>query len=77
DNTKPPLSADTFGNNGGDQLETSGPETPSKEVMDSEKFGKLELDNESEDRKVERDAEREGEPNILAPFGYLIDEMFR
>ncbi|GJZ00620.1 hypothetical protein Tco_0518049 [Tanacetum coccineum] len=27
-----------------------------------------ELDNESEDRKVERDAEREGEPNILAPF---------
>ncbi|GJZ69169.1 hypothetical protein Tco_0632719 [Tanacetum coccineum] len=28
-----------------------------------------ELDNESEDRKVERDAEREGEPNILAPFG--------
>ncbi|GJU98364.1 hypothetical protein Tco_1327635 [Tanacetum coccineum] len=25
-----------------------------------------ELDNESEDRKVERDAEREGEPTILA-----------
>ncbi|GJS97897.1 hypothetical protein Tco_0819067 [Tanacetum coccineum] len=28
-----------------------------------------ELDNKSEDRKVERDAEREGEPNILATFG--------
>ncbi|GJR26102.1 hypothetical protein Tco_1102334 [Tanacetum coccineum] len=28
-----------------------------------------ELDNVSEDRKVERDGEREGEPNILATFG--------
>ncbi|GKC53999.1 polypyrimidine tract-binding protein homolog 3 [Tanacetum coccineum] len=28
DNTKPPLYADTFGNNGGDESETSGPETP-------------------------------------------------
>ncbi|GKG40042.1 hypothetical protein Tco_0466819, partial [Tanacetum coccineum] len=28
-----------------------------------------ELDNESEDTKVERDAEREGEPTILATFG--------
>ncbi|GJU42250.1 hypothetical protein Tco_1195207 [Tanacetum coccineum] len=28
-----------------------------------------EIDNESEDRKVERDAEREGEPNIIATFG--------
>nr|GEU69977.1 hypothetical protein [Tanacetum cinerariifolium] len=28
-----------------------------------------ELDNESKDMKVERDAEREGEPNILATFG--------
>ncbi|GKE31916.1 hypothetical protein Tco_1451238, partial [Tanacetum coccineum] len=28
-----------------------------------------ELDNESEDRKVERDAKREGEPTILATFG--------
>ncbi|GJQ88967.1 hypothetical protein Tco_0000106 [Tanacetum coccineum] len=28
----------------------------------------MELDNESKDRKVERDVERNGEPNILAPF---------
>ncbi|GJY85806.1 hypothetical protein Tco_0499832 [Tanacetum coccineum] len=84
DNTKPPLSTDTFGNNGGDESETSGSETPANEVVDNE--GDMvdalsrvleqkslenwkELDNESEDRKVERDAEREGEPNILAPFG--------
>ncbi|GJS41807.1 polypyrimidine tract-binding protein homolog 3 [Tanacetum coccineum] len=33
-NTKPPLFADTFGNNGGDESETSGPETPVKEVVD-------------------------------------------
>ncbi|GJW19194.1 hypothetical protein Tco_0026630 [Tanacetum coccineum] len=35
DNTKPPLSADTFGNNGGDESETSGPETLEKEVVDN------------------------------------------
>ncbi|GJT83649.1 hypothetical protein Tco_1057991 [Tanacetum coccineum] len=35
DNTKPPLSADTFGNNGGDDSETSSPVTPAKEVVDS------------------------------------------
>ncbi|GJV22966.1 hypothetical protein Tco_1375661 [Tanacetum coccineum] len=111
DNTKPPLSTDTFGNNGGDESETSGSETPAKEVVDNGNGSALifldgygtgcevviglpeefqegdmvdalsrvleqkslenwkELDNESEDRKVERDAEREGEPNILAPFG--------
>nr|GEU60353.1 hypothetical protein [Tanacetum cinerariifolium] len=32
DNTKPPLFADTFGNNGGDDSETSGPVTPVEEV---------------------------------------------
>ncbi|GKC61975.1 polypyrimidine tract-binding protein homolog 3, partial [Tanacetum coccineum] len=111
DNTKPPLSADTFGNNGGDESETSGPETPAKEVVNNGNGSALiffvgygtgsevvtglleefqegdmvnalsrvlehkslknwkELDNESEDKKVERDAEREGEPDILAPFG--------
>nr|GFA24394.1 hypothetical protein [Tanacetum cinerariifolium] len=35
DNTKPPLSADTFGNNGGDESETLGPKTPAKEVVDN------------------------------------------
>ncbi|GJS29551.1 uncharacterized mitochondrial protein-like protein [Tanacetum coccineum] len=35
DNTNPPLSADIFGNNGGDYLETSGPVTPAEEVVDS------------------------------------------
>ncbi|GJT18886.1 hypothetical protein Tco_0877592 [Tanacetum coccineum] len=85
DNTKPPLSDDTFGNNGGDESETSGPETPAREVVDNSNGSALifwldtvpeksseywkELDNESEDRKVERDAEKEGEPNIFAPFG--------
>ncbi|GJZ88183.1 hypothetical protein Tco_0659965 [Tanacetum coccineum] len=35
----------------------------------AEKFRKLkELDKESKDRNVERDAEKEGEPNILATF---------
>ncbi|GJZ37399.1 polypyrimidine tract-binding protein homolog 3 [Tanacetum coccineum] len=108
-NTKSPLSADTFGNNGVDESETSGPETPAKEVVDnfngfalirlvgygtgSEMVTSLpkefqegdmvdvlsraeqkssknwkELDNESEVKKVERDAEREGEPTILATF---------
>ncbi|GJR50268.1 hypothetical protein Tco_1400789 [Tanacetum coccineum] len=33
DNTKPPLFAETFGNNGGDDLESSGPVTPSEEVV--------------------------------------------
>ncbi|GJZ96190.1 polypyrimidine tract-binding protein homolog 3 [Tanacetum coccineum] len=35
DNTKPSLFADTFGNNGGDDSETSGPVTPAEEVVDS------------------------------------------
>ncbi|GJV47419.1 polypyrimidine tract-binding protein homolog 3 [Tanacetum coccineum] len=35
DNTKSPLSADTFGNNGVDESETSGPKTPAKEVVDN------------------------------------------
>ncbi|GJS38737.1 hypothetical protein Tco_0563780 [Tanacetum coccineum] len=35
DNTKPPLSANTFGNNGGDDSETSGPVTPAEEVVGS------------------------------------------
>ncbi|GJQ89373.1 hypothetical protein Tco_0000512 [Tanacetum coccineum] len=34
DNTKPPLSFDTFGNNRGGDSETSGPVTPAKEVVD-------------------------------------------
>ncbi|GJZ30094.1 polypyrimidine tract-binding protein homolog 3 [Tanacetum coccineum] len=33
--TKSPLSADTFGNSGVDESETSGPETPAKEVVDN------------------------------------------
>ncbi|GKA04359.1 hypothetical protein Tco_0677140 [Tanacetum coccineum] len=143
DNTKSPLSADTFGNNGGDQLETSVPalsgDRPSGELSRKESADALSrthleetrsgrhlakgiewttvngshfifvvdtvpnsggivptggsfrrrngadhcqefwnrkvwkirrsLDDKSEDRKVERDDEREGEPNILAPFG--------
>nr|GEW47499.1 hypothetical protein [Tanacetum cinerariifolium] len=35
-NTKSPLSVDTFGNNGVDESETSGPETPVKEVVDND-----------------------------------------
>ncbi|GJY59357.1 hypothetical protein Tco_0459249 [Tanacetum coccineum] len=34
-NTKSPLFADTFGNSGVDKSETSGPETPAKEVVDN------------------------------------------
>ncbi|GKD10217.1 polypyrimidine tract-binding protein homolog 3, partial [Tanacetum coccineum] len=34
DNTKPPLFTDTLGNNEGDDSETSGPVTPTKEVVD-------------------------------------------
>ncbi|GJY01979.1 polypyrimidine tract-binding protein homolog 3 [Tanacetum coccineum] len=33
DNTKPPLFVDTIGNNGGDESETTGLETPAKEVV--------------------------------------------
>ncbi|GKA77584.1 polypyrimidine tract-binding protein homolog 3 [Tanacetum coccineum] len=35
DNTKPPLSANTCGNNGGHDSETSSPVTPTEEVVDS------------------------------------------
>ncbi|GKC52198.1 hypothetical protein Tco_1074943 [Tanacetum coccineum] len=52
DNTKPPLSADTFGNNGGDGSETSGLETLAKEVVDNGNGSALifmvEYDTESE-----------------------------
>nr|GFB46005.1 hypothetical protein [Tanacetum cinerariifolium] len=34
-NTKSLLSADTFGNSGVDESETSGPETPAKKVVDN------------------------------------------
>ncbi|GKC69253.1 hypothetical protein Tco_1115136 [Tanacetum coccineum] len=36
--TKSPLSADTFGNSGVDELETSGPETPAKKVVGNEGY---------------------------------------
>ncbi|GJY23228.1 hypothetical protein Tco_0396886 [Tanacetum coccineum] len=35
DDAKPPIFADTFGSNGGDDSETSGPKTPAKEVVDN------------------------------------------
>ncbi|GJZ93601.1 hypothetical protein Tco_0665804 [Tanacetum coccineum] len=35
DNAKPPIFADTFGNNGGNDSKTTGPEAPVKEVVDS------------------------------------------
>nr|GEZ16719.1 hypothetical protein [Tanacetum cinerariifolium] len=35
DNTKPPLFADTFGKNDGDDSETSSPVTPAEEVVDN------------------------------------------
>ncbi|GJU04486.1 polypyrimidine tract-binding protein homolog 3 [Tanacetum coccineum] len=72
DNTKPPLPDDTFAkevvDNGNDSalIFLVGYGTRS-EVKSLENW--KELDNESEDRKVERDAEREGEPNIFTPFG--------
>ncbi|GJZ83294.1 hypothetical protein Tco_0648467 [Tanacetum coccineum] len=67
DDAKPPISADTFGSSAGNDSKTSGPTTPTKEVKSSRNW--KELDNESEDMKVERDVEREGEPTILATFG--------
>ncbi|GKC42735.1 hypothetical protein Tco_1060457, partial [Tanacetum coccineum] len=74
DDAKPLIFANTFGSNGGDDPETSGPETPAKEVVDNGNGSALSFlvaygNNESEDKKVERDAEREGEPTILATFG--------
>nr|GEW13388.1 hypothetical protein [Tanacetum cinerariifolium] len=97
DDAKPQIFAYTFRSNGGNDLETTGPKAPVKEVVDNgiERevvvgfLGKFqegymvdalstveqkslrnwkELDNESEDRKVEMDAKREGEPTILATF---------
>ncbi|GKA76738.1 hypothetical protein Tco_0783199 [Tanacetum coccineum] len=35
DDAKPPISADTFGSNGGNDSETSGPKTHAKEVVDN------------------------------------------
>ncbi|GJZ84503.1 cysteine-rich receptor-like protein kinase [Tanacetum coccineum] len=35
DDAKPPIFTDTFGSNGGNDSETSGPETPAKEVVDN------------------------------------------
>ncbi|GKE19407.1 hypothetical protein Tco_1426984 [Tanacetum coccineum] len=96
DDAKPQIFSDTFGSNGCNDSETSGPETPAKEVVNNgienegvvgfpEEFQEgdmvdtlskqrslgnwKELDNESKDWKVERDAKREGEPTILATFG--------
>nr|GEV27011.1 hypothetical protein [Tanacetum cinerariifolium] len=114
DDAKPPIFADTFGSNGSNDSETSGPKTPAKEVVDNDngsaltffgwirkfvssptmgkngigdvlglldtggahKFTQLnagteseEIDNESKNKKVENDAEKEGEPTILATFG--------
>nr|GEV10282.1 hypothetical protein [Tanacetum cinerariifolium] len=78
DNTKPPLFTDTFGNNGGDsqklQVVTCLPEEFQEgdmadalsRVLEQKSLENYkELDNELKDRKVERDAEKEGEPNIL------------
>ncbi|GKB83153.1 hypothetical protein Tco_0950048, partial [Tanacetum coccineum] len=41
EDAKPPISADTFGSNGGNDSETSGPETPAKEVVDNDNSSTL------------------------------------
>nr|GEV78745.1 hypothetical protein [Tanacetum cinerariifolium] len=66
DDAKPPTFADVFGSNGGNDSETTSPKAPVEEVVNN---GIEELDNESEDRKVDMDVKREGEPTVLARFG--------
>nr|GEZ91915.1 hypothetical protein [Tanacetum cinerariifolium] len=66
DDAKPPISIDTFGS--GNDSRTSGSKTPAKKVVDNG-IKSEEMDNESEDMKVERDTKKEGEPTILATFG--------
>ncbi|GKD49071.1 hypothetical protein Tco_1278047 [Tanacetum coccineum] len=41
EDAKPPISVDTFGSNGGNDSETSGPETPAKEVVDNDNSSTL------------------------------------
>ncbi|GJZ27579.1 hypothetical protein Tco_0571832 [Tanacetum coccineum] len=62
DDAKPPISADTFGSNGGN-------DSKNYRVQQKSLGNWKELDNESKDRKVEMAAKREGEPTILATFG--------
>ncbi|GKB85276.1 hypothetical protein Tco_0957548 [Tanacetum coccineum] len=75
DDAKPPVFIDTVGNNGDNDSRTLGLETPAKEVVDNVEQKSLgnwkELDNESKDRKVERDAKREGEYQHLATFASI------
>ncbi|GKD87314.1 hypothetical protein Tco_1358468 [Tanacetum coccineum] len=79
DDAKPLISADTFGSNGTGSEVVAGLPKEFQEgdmvdalsrVVEQKSLGNWkESDNKSEDRKVERDAEREGEPTILATFG--------
>ncbi|GJU66132.1 hypothetical protein Tco_1252391 [Tanacetum coccineum] len=39
DDAKPPIFADTFGSNGGDDSQISSPETPTKEVVENRSEG--------------------------------------
>nr|GFA08131.1 hypothetical protein [Tanacetum cinerariifolium] len=72
DDVKPPIFIDTVGNSGDNDSRTSGSQTHVKEGVDNVEQKSLgnpkELDYESKDRKVERDAKREREPTILAIF---------
>ncbi|GKA15419.1 reverse transcriptase domain-containing protein [Tanacetum coccineum] len=62
DSAKPPISTDTFGSNGGDMVDALS------RVKQKGLGNWKELDNELEDRKLERDAKREEELTILATF---------
>nr|GEU90613.1 hypothetical protein [Tanacetum cinerariifolium] len=72
DDAKPPIFVDTFGSNGGDMVDAL-----SRVVKQKSSGNWKELDNESEDKTIERDAEREGEPTILATFGSDQDSCAR
>nr|GEX80778.1 hypothetical protein [Tanacetum cinerariifolium] len=73
-NTKSPLSTDTFGNNGVDESETSGPETPAKEIVDNEKVQKRGLIAVAEDETTHFLEPRYSPSSILVPVLLLIEE---
>nr|GEZ77967.1 hypothetical protein [Tanacetum cinerariifolium] len=60
DNTKPPLSVDTFGNNRGDDSENSNPVTSAEEVVDSRHSSTLSSSVEHESLRVLQLKERIG-----------------
>ncbi|GKC97985.1 hypothetical protein Tco_1168260 [Tanacetum coccineum] len=76
--TKSPLSADTFGNSGVDELETSGPETPAKKVVGNEfwnrKVRKKGLIAVAEDETAHFLEPHYSPSSILVPVILLVEE---